>query len=70
MTDTLRIIERGPWEEARERYRQLATEDRPGNPLDLPARKTLSPMDRDCLIALGLVVVSSPIIAALVSAIQ
>lgn len=70
MTDALRIIERGPWEETRERYRQLAAEDRPGNPLDLPQRKALSPMDRDCLIAVALVAVVAPLSALILSVIQ
>ena len=35
--DTLdRILERDPWEATRDRYAQLATEDRPGSPYQVP----------------------------------
>lgn len=35
MTD-LRVIPAEPWAEARERYRELACEDRPGDPWSVP----------------------------------
>lgn len=54
---TLRIIERGPWESARERYRQLASEDRPGDPLDLPAKKGWTQIDYDCACALVITII-------------
>jgi hypothetical protein len=31
-----RIVEADPWEAARARYAELATDDRPGDPLEIP----------------------------------
>lgn len=34
-----RIVERHPWEDARDRYVDLATQDRPGSPYEFDARE-------------------------------
>jgi hypothetical protein len=63
--DTLdRIVEREPYAEARARYAELATEDRPGSPYQVPfdARPRPSRI-RLAVIAVEFIAVAAPTIA-------
>lgn len=61
MTD-LRIIPQEPWAEARERYREMAFEDRPGSPYEDPCP---TPGFRPSLVmaVFALVIVAASLIA-------
>ena len=54
--DTLdRIVERDPWEATRDRYAELATEDRPGSPYQVPFDPRPAPRLRLAVVAIQFV---------------
>lgn len=62
--DTLdRIVERDPWEATRDRYADLASEDRPGSPHEFDARKARRPLSWWIITGAQLVAVSLPALA-------
>lgn len=58
-----RIVERDPWEATRDRYVELASEDRPGSPYEFDAREAHRPWSWWIITGAQLVAVSLPVLA-------